>query len=785
VEWYVSRGGRRAGPYSEEQIRHFARIGSLQATDLVWRTGQRAWEAAVSIEGLLTPPRVPQSATPRQEPPPMPPTATAFPKAAAAPKPGRNEPMLRPGPPEAAAAGTKDAPVESEEDKTEATARAPTLRGIAMSANTAAIVLTILSVFGQLVALTGHDQRNWGSIFGAALFAVPYVLARVALKPGAERQAVRSARIANYIALAVGTVTVVAVVVSYSPGSKGTDFSIIFPGVVLLLLFAPIALNVAALYPYREGLGRSRSAAAAIKGEAASRARTPAHRRGPSSASPSNYFVRHWRGELSLPKSYWLNALLLNGLFSSLIYAGLAAVEGSAAPLRTTAWAALGCILASLSAWLWGTVGAWRSASNAREHGENTGWAAVAKVALSIGMLATAATLFTNSAPQALEYLQLAVGHDPVGDFKLTVSADGRTLIYEGMIPSGAADRIATFLEATPAAKTLALQSGGGRIIEAKRIGELVKKRHLDTYVEGECTSACGLIFLAGEDRAATPQAKFGFHRASFPGWTPEQREAGTREFFNEYRNSDISPTFLSRLEHLKGDELWYPTREELVEANVVTRISLGGEAAIPGIFLDSVAEYRLLLRSNSLWVKLEKQSPGTIDRASAAAYAVRTRHGTQSDIQTALRAAAFEAEALALRNAPGDVLDRYVDVMVDEVEAARSVGLEACAALFDGRLNVESALPAAIVKKEMTLVIEALDRPYDSLAVGLAPRDGEAQMEDLMRRLPRALLVQSQDPNRKQSPQYKCDLLDATWHMVQRQSPERRIATIRAMLQK
>src|SRR5689334_12574412 len=31
-------------------------------------------------------------------------------------------------------------------------------------------------------------------------------------------------------------------------------------------------------------------------------------------AKPRNYFTRHWRGELSLPVSYWVNGILTGGM---------------------------------------------------------------------------------------------------------------------------------------------------------------------------------------------------------------------------------------------------------------------------------------------------------------------------------------------------------------------------------------------------------------------------------------------------------------------------------------
>lgn len=122
------------------------------------------------------------------------------------------------------------------------------------------------------------------------------------------------------------------------------------------------------------------------------------------------------------------------------------------------------------------------------------------------------------------------------------------------------------------------LDSEGGRIGEAVRIAKLVRERRLDTYVETYCASACTFIFLAGEDRAATAHAKIGFHRAFFPGMSPELDAAMNDSMLEEYRGAGLSDAFLARVKNTQADDMWFPTSDELIEAQVVNRVSLGGE---------------------------------------------------------------------------------------------------------------------------------------------------------------------------------------------------------------
>ena len=84
----------------------------------------------------------------------------------------------------------------------------------------------------------------------------------------------------------------------------------------------------------------------------------------PRSRRGRSYIARHWRGELPLAISYWVNGLLL---FASVIAAetALAWVDITAAPqLLTGLYAGLG--LFAVSASVWQLVGVWRSAGRTR-----------------------------------------------------------------------------------------------------------------------------------------------------------------------------------------------------------------------------------------------------------------------------------------------------------------------------------------------------------------------------------------------------------------------------------
>jgi hypothetical protein len=102
-------------------------------------------------------------------------------------------------------------------------------------------------------------------------------------------------------------------------------------------------------------------------------------------AQSGSYFARHWRGELSLPRSCWINGLIVN----------LAANLVIPIPLIVTVaffrdkhlligLLCLGEIVLQIAAYSWGLVGAWRSA--VRYRGPHI-WSIWARIGMSLSVL--------------------------------------------------------------------------------------------------------------------------------------------------------------------------------------------------------------------------------------------------------------------------------------------------------------------------------------------------------------------------------------------------------------
>lgn len=429
----------------------------------------------------------------------------------------------------------------------------------------------------------------------------------------------------------------------------------------------------------------------------------------PSPPLSSNYFVRHWRGECSLGISYWLNGSVLAGIVPAILTAAVDQLGNDSYSLRIISFASIGCLLFSVIAWVWSIVGIWRSASRHVERGGSSGWAGAARVCVVIGIIAMASQLSVTILPQVKEFALIASGNDPLGNIKINVATNGQSVIVRGVLREGAAEEILKILDAAPGATSLVLNSTGGRLFEAKQIADVVKSRQLNTYVEEKCISACTYVFLAGKDRAATPNARIGFHQPNFPGLDANARRSSIHDMLSVYRTANLPESFIQRIAKTLPEDMWYPTQDELIDAHVITRVSLGGEAASHGLGMRSKKELLLIWGSVPLFQAIEMRFPGTTSEAVDRGWAIKEDGGTDADIENAVRSIVSEIYPKLLKTADVSILDSFITLIINEMTAAHAVSAEACTMLLEGKLNVVQTLPREIAEQDQKLLLLAL----------------------------------------------------------------------------
>jgi membrane-bound ClpP family serine protease len=286
----------------------------------------------------------------------------------------------------------------------------------------------------------------------------------------------------------------------------------------------------------------------------------------------SGWFLSHWRGETSLGISYWLNGLLLGGLLPNVVLIGYTLVNPLRHSLRANALAILLLIALQFGVWIWAIVGIIRSANRHTSRGGSLFWANAARVIICISVVSTVVRLDRTQIPEIRLMANLAAGRDPMNQVSVNVSSDGQSIILDGTLGEGSVDMVQRVIDASPDATTLVLNSNGGRGQEAEELALRVRQRRLNTYVQEQCLSACTYVFLAGTKRELADDAELGFHQPTAPALTSREQHELIQQMVEYYRSIGVREWFIDHIAATPPEELWYPTRSELVDAGVITR---------------------------------------------------------------------------------------------------------------------------------------------------------------------------------------------------------------------
>ncbi|WP_071797031.1 hypothetical protein [Natronohydrobacter thiooxidans] len=173
----------------------------------------------------------------------------------------------------------------------------------------------------------------------------------------------------------------------------------------------------------------------------------------------------------------------------------------------------------------------------------------------------------TEAQPRALRI-------PPPPDFELRLDAGGAGFHFEGLVDFGLTEALRGLVATHPEIRQLTLESHGGYISEARGAVTVLRAHGIATHVEGHCASACALIFAGGAARSLGPEARFGLHGYALV----RERHFGMIDPVAEmqrdlaiYRAQGVEESFVARLADLPQVPMWYPSREKLRAAGMVT----------------------------------------------------------------------------------------------------------------------------------------------------------------------------------------------------------------------
>jgi hypothetical protein len=285
----------------------------------------------------------------------------------------------------------------------------------------------------------------------------------------------------------------------------------------------------------------------------------------------SNYLVRHWRGELSLAKSYWVNGVLL----SVALNLGFALLETPLArsgfDLQTGAVAGLLFIGLLAAITLWQLVGIWRSATRSARTSGRRFWPRVAKGLVALNVVGAIFQIGTTGSD--LMSILGALRDPELATYRIERRGD-TDLLLVGAINERSAGEVIRALE-DPSITILRVNSPGGLVDPAHRLGRYIRDNEMMVMAEGECISACVMVLAASPAAAIFPGTTVMFHRAEplVEFANPELRRQQAQslleavEIYREFGIADWA------IETADRQQFWTPTLDQMIRMNLIDLI--------------------------------------------------------------------------------------------------------------------------------------------------------------------------------------------------------------------
>lgn len=281
------------------------------------------------------------------------------------------------------------------------------------------------------------------------------------------------------------------------------------------------------------------------------------------------YIRAHWRGELSLVQSYWVNTFML-GVFVTF---GSRLLEEPMSQLRIETVAVTGLVIMVVVSivTVWQLVGVWRSATNtAATSGENL-WPRVAKAVVIIGGLAGGFNVATATGD--LFKILHALNEPNIASYSVERLGD-TDLILTGAINDSSVDDVINSLN-DPLIEILRINSQGGIIEPAVRLARYIRDNDIFVMAEGQCDSACVFILAASPYAAVYPGTQVVFHQSEkITDFSNPDFQKELQRYLKEVEKYDREfgiPEWVT--EKLKQERFWSATHQELFEMGLLSYV--------------------------------------------------------------------------------------------------------------------------------------------------------------------------------------------------------------------
>jgi hypothetical protein len=425
-----------------------------------------------------------------------------------------------------------------------------------------------------------------------------------------------------------------------------------------------------------------------------------------------SYFIRHWRGDLSLPVSYWVNGTLLSIGLGLLVSAFTNLINISAHPeLFSLGYIILWTLLTLVTPWQ--LVGTWRSAGLhvPRDHGRRL-WAILAKISVAVGAIYSIYIFSSQTLPQISEYWNIFRGDGATGGYELRLLRNNSELEMSGRIRFGLTNEIEKILNANPQVKIIHLNSEGGRIAEARRLRDLIEARKLMTFTSIGCYSACILPYSAGTKRLISRNARLGFHQYRFPGLNPDAFKKEYKKDKDYLLAKDINADFLEKAFSTPSTELWKPSYEELRLAKMVDDYADIDEVALSGLKSSDIETIEQTAFNTPFYKVLKQYEPEVYQELINETKEAFQKGSSQAELRNKAQPLIQKTYAQRLPHASNIALHDFVTLLLDQMQALKSKDPAICYDfVFESKktLNIYQYFPKDLIDREFVVMSKVI----------------------------------------------------------------------------
>ncbi len=433
-----------------------------------------------------------------------------------------------------------------------------------------------------------------------------------------------------------------------------------------------------------------------------------------SNVRDKSYIVRHWRGDLPLAVSYWVNTALVTVILTALITALVNIMDITFMPVVYS------LIIIALWAFLyvvapWQIVGCWLSAENHIRETNRYFWARIVQFIVFLGAINSIYMFFTTAWPQITEYTKIAIGSDSSSKYTIRVLRQGTEIEVSGGIGFGLTDAISKHLEANPNIRVIHLNSIGGRVGEARILRDLIRSRKIITYSSRGCFSACVIAFMGGTDRVLHEDAQLGFHQFAFPGTTVDQMSLEIEKEKNYLLSAGVHSSFVQKAFSTPHHDMWRPLKGELLKAGVITEVSDGSQFAKTAAGLRiNPKEIEKSLLEIPVYRTIKKYDPETYDKIVETMRKSIKKGDSRTKLITRARTHIAKLLERYIPYASDDTIIEFTKLLIDQMNHLGNTSGDLCYAFLfpqeSNPIDISLYLSKELKQKELIILEKVIE---------------------------------------------------------------------------